>query len=262
MLSVRAAASAVPRRRQAGADARGREPRRARPRRKPLQFEDIWELPEGDKVENITAKFEKSWEQEMQKPVPSLVRTPRAPPRARPAVKQAATGGAVPSPAKLSRRLAAVRCPDGCTRPSASRACALFSGALSSRAEGGAGRVTRRGRRADARALEHHQGALPGRLPVQAGLRRLAGARPRPPPGVCLLLGVGWQVSGPDSRCSVSRVRRCLGPQPGLQAPWCHAVCSLVPHVLTRGQAGCSRPDQRLCSGRLLLSRPAPRARR
>ncbi len=101
MLSVRAAASAVPRRRQAGADARGREPRRARPRRKPLQFEDIWELPEGDKVENITAKFEKSWEQEMQKPVPSLVRPPRA---RRRASKQAATGGAVPLPVRLSRR--------------------------------------------------------------------------------------------------------------------------------------------------------------
>ena len=52
----------------------GAEARAAR--RKPLQFEDIWELPAGDKVENITTKFEQSWEQEMQKPMPSLVRPP------------------------------------------------------------------------------------------------------------------------------------------------------------------------------------------
>ena len=43
-------------------------------RRKPLQFEDIWELPEGDKVENITARFEHHWAEEMRKRQPSLVR--------------------------------------------------------------------------------------------------------------------------------------------------------------------------------------------
>lgn len=46
-------------------------------RRKPLQFEDIWELPEGDKVENITARFEHHWAEEMRKRKPSLVRSSR-----------------------------------------------------------------------------------------------------------------------------------------------------------------------------------------
>ncbi len=47
--------------------------------RKPLQFDDIWELPAFDKVENITANFEKYWQQEMQKQKPSLVRNPNHP---------------------------------------------------------------------------------------------------------------------------------------------------------------------------------------
>lgn len=42
-------------------------------RRKPLQFDDIWELPAHDKVENISNEFEKHWQAEMQGRKPSLV---------------------------------------------------------------------------------------------------------------------------------------------------------------------------------------------
>ena len=76
-------------------------------RRKPLQFEDIWELPEGDKVEHITAEFERHWAEEMQKPQPSLVRSPVA------AGEVTACGlkplpGQMPSP--VARALACIAC--------------------------------------------------------------------------------------------------------------------------------------------------------
>lgn len=42
--------------------------------RKPLQMEDIWELPPGDKVGRVSERFEKIWDDELSKPKgPSLV---------------------------------------------------------------------------------------------------------------------------------------------------------------------------------------------
>ena len=43
-------------------------------RRAPLQFEDIWQLPPDDKVASVSIRFEKAWDEELQKRGnPSLV---------------------------------------------------------------------------------------------------------------------------------------------------------------------------------------------
>jgi len=140
----------------------------------------------------------------------------------------------------------------------------LLSGALSSRAEDGAGRVTRRGRRADAGALEHHQGALPGRLPLQAGLRRLAGARPRLPIGTCWPSwpsGDGWQVlfrlvphcAEGEALCGASN--RAPGPHGAIRCvhlcPMCSHVARLAAAARTRGSARGAGPlaGRRLARG-------------
>lgn len=47
---------------------------RKNPRRKPLQMEDIWELPPGDKVGRVSETFEGIWDKELNNPQgPSLV---------------------------------------------------------------------------------------------------------------------------------------------------------------------------------------------
>jgi hypothetical protein len=44
------------------------------PRRTPLQFEDMWQLPPQDKVGGLSQRFERAWHKELQKAKPSLVR--------------------------------------------------------------------------------------------------------------------------------------------------------------------------------------------
>lgn len=41
--------------------------------RKPLELEDIWDLPPGDRIESVCNKFESFWAEELRKPHPSLV---------------------------------------------------------------------------------------------------------------------------------------------------------------------------------------------
>lgn len=42
--------------------------------RKPLQAEDIWDLPPDDKVGRVSEKFVRIWDEELEKPEgPSLV---------------------------------------------------------------------------------------------------------------------------------------------------------------------------------------------
>ena len=43
--------------------------------RRPLQFEDIWELPPDDRVSKVSSDFEQVWQEELSRPEgPSLVR--------------------------------------------------------------------------------------------------------------------------------------------------------------------------------------------
>lgn len=43
--------------------------------RKPLQTEDMWDLPPGDKAKKVTSDFDKNWQEELKRPKPSLVRS-------------------------------------------------------------------------------------------------------------------------------------------------------------------------------------------
>ena len=42
--------------------------------RKPLQTEDMWDLPPGDKAKKVTSDFDINWQEELKRPKPSLVR--------------------------------------------------------------------------------------------------------------------------------------------------------------------------------------------
>ena len=42
--------------------------------RKPLQNEDMWDLPPKDQSKQVTSDFDKNWQEELKRPHPSLVR--------------------------------------------------------------------------------------------------------------------------------------------------------------------------------------------